>query len=217
VERNRRPARLALAGHLLELASARLEVLTADVDHPRVDDARVRLRYARLQVIRAAGLGRETRDLLSVVLAGAAIWAVAVVLGDLLGLPGGWTVAITVPVVLLGLGVPVSRLLEAIDRWIGRRRTARTAPPVTPPPGVGRAGETLALLRLARRELTVLMRERSAGHPTAGAFDRLRLRDRRLTALSAADRDVCVAIHAITIWLSVAEAAADRSAGAEER
>jgi hypothetical protein len=202
VERDRSPDRLALADHLLGLAAARLEVLTAGADHPRVSEARDWLRTARSQVVRAGGLGRDARLWLSVLLLGGATWAVAVVLRDLLGLPGSWTEAITLPVVLLGVPVLVSRLLNAVDRWLGRARSARLRPAaLTPPAGVGPAGETLALLRLARRELIVLLRERAGSRPTAGAFDRLRWRDLRTAALSAADRDVCVVINAVEIWL----------------
>jgi hypothetical protein len=214
VERDRSPDRLALAGHLLGLAATRLEALTAGADHPRLSEARDRLRAARSQLVRAGGLGRDGRLWLSVLLLGVAIWAMAVVLHDLLGLPGGWTAAITLPVVLLGIPAPVSRLLNAVDRWLGRARSARLrTAALTPPAGVGPAGETPALLRLARRELTTLLRERAGVRPTAGDFDRRRWRDLRMAALSAADRDVCVVIHAVEIWLRVA----DRAEGADER
>jgi hypothetical protein len=206
VKRDRSPGRLARVAHLLELADARLAGLTAGTDHPRAGDARVWLRSARRQTVPAGGaLGRELRLALSMVLLGGTVWAVAAVLRDGIGLPGGWTVAITLPVVLVGLAFPLSRLIRAVDRWTGRRRTAwpRTAPPVMPPPGTSAAGETLALLRLARRELAALMRDRSAGRASAGAFDRLRCSDLRLAALSAADRDICVTIHSLEIWLSV--------------
>ncbi|MFI7547817.1 hypothetical protein [Actinoplanes sp. NPDC049599] len=211
MEGHRLPSRLARAGHLLETAEARLAVLTAGSDHPRAAEARDWLRGARYQVVRATGgLGRGARSALSVLLMGGAIWAVSTLLGEVAGLPGGWAATITLPVVLFGLAFPFFRLLNAVDRRVGRRRLARSrsAPAVTPPPGVGAAGETLALLRLARGELTALMRERSAGRPTAAAFDRLRWRDARLAALSAADRDVCVAILALEIWLSAPERAA---------
>jgi hypothetical protein len=126
---------------------------------------------------------------------------VAAVLHDLAGLPGGWTVAITLPATLLGLPLPISRLLDTVDRRIGRRRTAPTP---TLPLEVGEAGETLVLLRLARSELGAQLRERSGGR-SAGAFHRLRRRDTRTAALSAADRDICVTIHAIEIWLRARE------------
>lgn len=213
MERDRSPDRLALAGHLLGLAATRLEVLAAGSGHPRVSDARGRLRAARSQLVRAAGLGRDGRLWLSVLLVGGATWAVAVVLHDLLGLPGGWTAAITLPVVLLGPPVPLSRLLNAVDRWLWRARSARLRPGVlSPPAGVGPAGETLALLRLVRRELTDLLRERAGGRPSAGAFNRRRWRDLRMAALSDTDRNVCVAIHAVELWLR----AAGRAGSADE-
>jgi hypothetical protein len=211
VERSRAPGRLARAAHLLELAAARLAVLTSGADHPRAGDARVWLRSARSQVVLAGGaLGRDGRLALSMLVLGGTVWAVAAVLHDVLGLPGGWTVAITLPVVLFGLAFPLSRLIRAVDRWTGQRRTAwpPAAPAVTPPPGVGTAGETLALLRLARRDLATLMRDRSGEGASAGAFDRLRRRDLRLAALSAADRDICVTIHSLEVWLSATERAA---------
>jgi hypothetical protein len=205
VERDRSRVRLARAAQLLELAAERLAQLTAGADHPRVHEAHDWLRAARAQVVRAAGgLGQETRALVSVLLTGVAIGAVAAVLHDLAGLPGGWTVAITLPVTLLGLPLPISRLLDTVDRRIGRRRTAPSGPAMTVPPGVGPAGETLALLRLTRSELGAQLRERS-GERSAGAFDRLRRRDTRTAALSAADRDICVTIHAIEIWLRARE------------
>ena len=211
MERDRTPTRLARLASLLELAEARLGALTEGDDHPRVSDAHAWLRSARTQVVRAGALGYETRSLLSVLLAGGAIWAVATLLGEVIGLPGGWTAAITLPLVMVGLSFPIAWLLNAVDRAIGRRRTTRPRPAAeaTPPPAKG----ILALLRLARGELAELLRERSRGHPTAGDFDRLQRRDARVDALGAADRAVCAAMHAVEIWLSVAGSPAGNSAG----
>jgi hypothetical protein len=141
-------------------------------------------------------------------------WPVAAVARWVFGLSAGWTIVLTAFALVLALPPPVGKALDWAASIVDRRRTA--SPPGRPVPSapaeVSPAAEVLALVRMARHELSAAVRDRSASlrygdlRGSASGFDWLRARDRPLDFAVRADRHLCVAVDAIEIWLTYREA-----------
>lgn len=204
---------LALNKQLLEIAVARFASLTDGLNHPRIDTAHDRLSASGAALTGAAGgISAWTRTCLGMVALGLAAWAVAAFAGQLIGLPAGWTITVTVAVVL-ALMWPVNMLNDALADRVNRRRTKRPASPleIVAPVDLDPAAEILMMLWRVRDGLAVVMRRWSGAHRfayvahSAAGFDWLRRHDRHLFGVSIADRCVCQAIDSIEIWLEARE------------
>jgi hypothetical protein len=209
VDREGLAGRLASTRYLLETAAVRLAEIAKGEDHPRIDDARDRLQAACAAVTNAAGgLSMWTRTWLGLAVLGGASWAAAALTGQLIGLSAGWTILVTVAVVL-GLVWPAYTLMNVLARRINRWRTRppELTPKMTAPVAVTGTAEVLGLLNMARDSLALAIRQRSAacGYPvnTAAGFDWSRGRDLPLFWISLADRRLCQVIYSIELWLTV--------------
>jgi hypothetical protein len=200
---------LALNKQLLEVAAARFATLTDGQDHPRIDTARDRLRASGVALTRAGGgISGWTRTWLGMVVLGVPTWAVAAVTGQLIGMPAGWVITVTVAVVL-ALFWPANTLNNALADRVSRRRTTRPPSPleIVTPADLDPAAEIIMMLWVVRDRLAVVMKQWSAANRfgyvtlTAAGFDWLRRRDRHLFWVSCADRCLCQAIDSIEIWL----------------
>ena len=134
-------AHLAQNRRLLGMARDRFASLTDGLDHPGIDSAREELAAADAALSSAAGgISLWIRHCISLLAYGMSAWAVSAFTGRLLGLPAGWTIAVTVAT-LLALASPVSMLKDAIaDRVNHRRTVAPASPPGTRDAGRPRSG-----------------------------------------------------------------------------
>jgi hypothetical protein len=150
------------------------------------------------------------RPWLDALLLAAVVWVTAALCG-LVGLPSGWTIAVTALVAFVSLW-PLYGLIYALRDLANRRRLGSRAPRVaSAPTGMATGEQLLHVLVAARSALAAVMRRRIAAHPwgqaarTAAGFDWLRSRDNGLHFASVADRCVCQAIGAVERWLETAE------------
>ena len=202
-------AHLAQNRRLLGMARDRFASLTDGLDHPGIDSAREELAAADAALSSAAGgISLWIRHCISLLAYGMSAWAVSAFTGRLLGLPAGWTIAVTVAT-LLALASPVSMLKDAIADRVNHRRTMAPASPLpgpVTPDDPDPAAELIMMLRSVRDGLTVAMRRLSGAHRfgfvahSAAGFDWLRRHDRHLFEVSLADRLLCQAIDSIEIW-----------------
>jgi len=121
----------------------------------------------------------------------AAAWAGAAVAHDALHLGAGWTIAVSVIVMLAGSG-----LASALSRWTGPRLVRRrlAAIPLERQP-VGRDGR-VALVQARAIVIAAVRREAGPGGVATLSFLRwARLRHRAVRNLSTADRHLCIAIE----------------------
>ncbi len=205
-----RLSHLALIRFRLETAARVFEKLAAGSDHPLVETGRQRLHTATETLMRAAGgLSGWTRTWIGTAALGSAAWAVALLCGQVVALPHGWRVAITV-VAVMSLMWPVQVLTNGLARWINRRRTEYAGTPIELGFAADSPAEALVLLRMAHTGLAEATRRRVAGHrfgqstATVAGFDWLRRRDPQLYWINQTDRHLCTAICLIERWLATA-------------
>jgi hypothetical protein len=189
----------------LAAAVARLAELAEGVDDAAINTARDRLGDADTAVSRAAGgLSSWPRVGLNLMMIGVGSWAAATT-GQLVGLSGGWTIALT-SAAAVGLIVPLGAVTMAVDGRINRRRTA-PAPPAAVPVEVSAAAEILARVRMARDDLRAAILDRTAQHRlgyltgTPDGFQWLCLRGPRPRWMTLADRRLCLVSYAVEHWL----------------
>jgi hypothetical protein len=202
---------LAMVRRLLGEAAKRVVELDQGQDHPRIQAAQDLIESAIVATTRAAGgLSAWTRTLLDALLLAVIAWGTATVCG-LVGLPSGWTIAVTV-LAVLAVVWPVYKLYPALTGWVNRRRLGPSAPRVAwPPTDITPAEQVLRILAAARSALAVTMRRRAAADPfgyaarTAAGFNWVRRRDTGLYFASLADRCVCQAICSLERWLHTVE------------
>jgi hypothetical protein len=210
--------RLSVVKSLVDGAAARLAETTEGMDDPDLDAARRRLRAAGVSVTKAAGgLSWWTHMWLDMAVLGVGSWVAATVAGQFIGLSAGWTITATV-VVVVGLRWPMvvlgDVLTARVNRWRTTRPTSATfvarvdvGPVDALTCAVGPAVEILGLLGVARDELRMTMRRRSAAYgfgyltQTAAGFDWQRRRSGQLRWMSLADRQLCQVIYSIKLWL----------------
>ena len=181
------------------------------LDHPRIDTARDKLSASGAALTGAAGgISGWARTWFGMMALGVAAWAVAAFAGQLIGLSAGWTIALTVAVVVV-LMWPTNMLNDVLAARANARRTKPPALPleIVAPAELGpAAAEIITMLWKVRDGLADVMRlwfgEHRFGYLARGAagFDWLRRHDPHLFGVSAADRYVCQAIDSIEIWLA---------------
>ncbi|BCB78163.1 hypothetical protein GCM10022251_32280 [Phytohabitans flavus] len=204
-------ADLVVVWRFLDEAAQRVADLGEGQDHDAIQSARIRIDDSIRAAIRAAGgFPRWVRPWLDALLLAVVVWVTATLCG-LVGLPSGWTIAVTVLVALVSL-LPLFRLADALRDLVNRRGLGPPVPRAASPPTSTVPGEQLLhVLVAARSALAVVMRRRIAAHPwgsaarTAAGFDLLCQRDTRLHFASLADRCVCQAIVSVERWLRTAE------------
>jgi hypothetical protein len=202
---------LVVVRQALDEAAKRLAGLGEGQDDPDLKAARDLVDVSILAATRAlGGLSAWTLTWLDALLLVVIAW-VAATACDLVGLPGGWTIAVTV-LVALGSVWPILWLQRAL-RDLANRRRLRPSPP---PPAwsladLAPAEQVLHVLAAARSALAVTMRRRVAAHRfghaarTAAGFDWVRQNDTGLYFATLADRTVCQAIEYVEYWLTSVE------------
>ncbi|MEV6520576.1 hypothetical protein AB0M43_01375 [Longispora sp. NPDC051575] len=195
-------------------AAARFRRATADTRHPRVGHAERHLNAAQLVLVRVAG---EPSYLGYVPLF--ACWNALIALlvglaGAALGAAPGWTLAAAVAAVVVSYKPYqwLAYLWVVLLSMFRIARATRDRPPVELPPEPDGpravAEQTVELLlgarsTLARLGIETLDRHRlRAVARRPAVFHWLWTRDRTLEALSLADRHLCQAADAITVWLT---------------
>jgi hypothetical protein len=204
-------ADLVVVRRFLDEAAQRVADLGQGQDDQAIRAARIRIDESIRAVTRAAGaFPAWVRTWLDALLLAVVAWVTAALCG-LVGLPSGWTIAVTVLVVFMSVR-PLYRLVNALRDLAGRRRLGPPAARVvSPPTGLASGEQLLHALVAARSALAAVMRRRVAAHRwgaaarTAVGFDWLRCRDNGLYFASFADRCVCQAIGSVELWLATVE------------
>lgn len=188
-------------------AAVRLTWLPDGTDDGDAAEARARLADAQRLVDNLIARGhRWMRWGLDVLATGLAVWAVAALSGQAIGLGAGWTV--TLAIVATGVVPWTTLAFHPVTSRVLERRRARRANvgDVWVPPGTSAVAELLGLLRLARTALV----EAAAEPRRAGGFGGLlrvtadygwlhdsRQRDRWIRT---GERRLCQAIAATERW-----------------
>lgn len=192
-------------------AAQRVADLGEGQDDDAIHAARIRIEDSIRAVTRAAGgFPVWVRPWLDAPLLAVVVWVTAALCG-LVGLPSGWTIAVTVLVAFVSLW-PLYGFIYVLRDRVNRRRLGSPGPrAVSAPTGTAPGERLLHVLVAARSALAAVMRRRIAAHPwgqaarTAVGFDWLLGRDTGLHFASLADRCVCQAIGAVERWLQTAE------------
>lgn len=220
------------AVRLVTAAAARLDATTPGIEHPRIDEARLRLSHARDLLTVAmrtsmsliyypTGFLRVGGVLFQTALLAAGVWAATQAVSMAHG-STTWMILITVATVLV-VAWPASRLTYLVDGRIGRRRVAAVTsryPTTALPPGVADIDRTGILLPIdpqldqvrgtidaARSQVGAVARLYLDGHrqrPRSGAdLGWLQDRDNIIRCIGEADISLCQASDAVRIWTSL--------------